>query len=33
MALKGYCTSKLRLPLTEMTGKNADKLANILASF
>ena len=33
MALKGYCTSKLRLPLTEMTEKNADKLANILASF
>ena len=33
MALKGYCTSKLRLPLTSLTQNNAEKLAKILADF
>lgn len=33
MELKGYCTSKLRLPLTALTRKNADNLAKILAAF
>lgn len=33
MAIKGYCTSKLRLPLTPLTPNNAEKLAKILADF
>jgi len=33
MAIKGYCTSKLRLPLTDLTQNNAEKLAKILADF
>ena len=33
MAIKGYCTSKLRLPLTSLTPNNAEKLAKILADF
>ena len=33
MQLKGYCSSKLRLPLTEMTKENARKLANILEDY
>ena len=33
MKLKGYCSSKLRLPLTEMTKENARKLANILEDY
>lgn len=33
MEIKGYCTSKLRLPLTSLTQNNAEKLAKILADF
>ena len=33
MQLKGHCSSKLRLPLTEMTKENARKLANILEDY
>ena len=33
MEIKGYCTSKLRLPLTPLTQNNAEKLAKILADF
>ena len=33
MEIKGYCTSKLRLPLTSLTKNNAEKLAKILADF
>lgn len=33
MEIKGYCTSKLRLPLTDITQNNAEKLAKILADF
>ncbi len=33
MALKGYCRGKLRLPLTEMTAKNAENLGKILEDF
>lgn len=33
MEIKGYCTSKLRLPLTSLTQSNAEKLAKILADF
>lgn len=33
MEIKGYCTSKLRLPLTSITQNNAEKLAKILADF
>lgn len=33
MEIKGYCTSKLRLPLTDLTQSNAEKLAKILADF
>lgn len=33
MEIKGYCTSKLRLPLTGITQNNAEKLAKILADF
>lgn len=33
MAIKGYCTSKLRLPLTSLTPNNVEKLAKILANF
>ncbi len=33
MELKGYCTSKLRLPLTDIMQSNAEKLAKILADF
>ncbi len=33
MEIKGYCTSKLRLPLTALTQKNVEKLAKILADF
>ncbi len=33
MEIKGYCTSKLRLPLTSLTPNNAEKLAKILADF
>ncbi len=33
MEIKGYCTSKLRLPLTDLTQSNTEKLAKILADF
>lgn len=33
MEIKGYCTSKLRLPLTDLTQSNAEKLSKILADF
>lgn len=33
MEIKGYCTSKLRLPLTDITQNNAEKLAKLLADF
>lgn len=33
MEIKGYCTSKLRLPLTSLTPNNAEKLAKILTDF
>ena len=33
MEIKGYCTSKLRLPLTSLTQNNAEELAKILADF
>lgn len=33
MEIKGYCTSKLRLPLTSLTQNNAEKLAKLLADF
>ncbi len=33
MEIKGYCTSKLRLPLTSLTQSNAEKLSKILADF
>ena len=33
MEIKGYCTSKLRLPLTPLTSHNAEKLEKILADF
>lgn len=33
MEIKGYCTSKLRLPLTDLTQSNTETLAKILADF
>lgn len=33
MEIKGYCTSKLRLPLTDLTQSDVEKLAKILADF